>query len=342
MHNPLKLHQTVRGTVIAVTFLSCLICYAEKPQDRLLTAATHAQLNAPGLKAWHMKLDVTLFDLDGKNPHAASVEVWSANGNMKEVESQSGTTVTNLSVGGKLFRAGSNDGSFFRLDSLIEQVINPIPSEVLAAAIPATQQSNKVGGLQLDCLVPQLKPPSATISVNRPLSYCMDTGTDSLRLTVAPGRIALVRARTGVFLSKQVPVDLQVFFGDTLRDEVKITQLATYEPADGDFTPGPDMQPFSGPVDGGKGSELLGQMLSSGAPIYPQEAKQLHITGTVKFDAVIGPDGQIASLVPNGIASPLLQTAAADAVKQWLYRPLRICAVPVSIKTEITVNFNLN
>ena len=59
MHNPLKLHQSLRTTAFALTlfaptFCSCLASSGEKPQDRLLTAATHAQLDAARLKPSHL------------------------------------------------------------------------------------------------------------------------------------------------------------------------------------------------------------------------------------------------------------------------------------------------
>lgn len=286
-----------------------------------------------------MKLDVTLFDLAGKNPQAASVEVWWANGDMKEVESLGGATHTNLNIGGKLFRQGSDDQSFLRLDSLIEQVIDPIPQQFLSPTITSTQTSTTFGGLQLECLVPQFAHPSAAIIMSPPLSYCMDSGKGSLRVTNAPVGIVLARVRTGTFQSKQVPIDLQLIVDKTLRDEVKISQLTTYQPTDGDFKPTSDMQPSSGVIEA-KGGDLLGLQLLNGLPVYPEEAKGRYLSTLVYFDVLISPDGRIASLAPVGSASLMLQTAAANDLKQWLHRPFRICGAPVSVKTRIAIVLN--
>jgi protein TonB len=41
-------------------------------------------------------------------------------------------------------------------------------------------------------------------------------------------------------------------------------------------------------------------------------------------------------------ASPLLNQAAIDAVKQWRYRPYILNGEPVEVDTTVTVNFTLS
>jgi TonB family protein len=55
-------------------------------------------------------------------------------------------------------------------------------------------------------------------------------------------------------------------------------------------------------------------------PDYPALAKQMNVTGKVKIEATISPDGRvIATHVVGG--SPLLVTSAVDALKKWRYEP---------------------
>jgi protein TonB len=75
-------------------------------------------------------------------------------------------------------------------------------------------------------------------------------------------------------------------------------------------------------------------------PIYPQQAKQARIQGTVELQASIGKDGNITAVnVVSG--DKTLALAAADAVKQWKYKPYLLDGQPVEIQTQITVNFKL-
>ena len=77
-------------------------------------------------------------------------------------------------------------------------------------------------------------------------------------------------------------------------------------------------------------------------PQYPQMAKIARVQGAVVLAAVIGKDGAIQNLRVVSTASPLLNQAALDAVKQWKYRPYILNGEPVDVDTTITVNFTLS
>ena len=77
-------------------------------------------------------------------------------------------------------------------------------------------------------------------------------------------------------------------------------------------------------------------------PVYPQMAKIARVQGPVVLAAVIGKDGTIQGLHVLSTASPLLNQAAIDAVKEWRYRPYILNGEPVEVDTQITVNFTLS
>lgn len=75
-------------------------------------------------------------------------------------------------------------------------------------------------------------------------------------------------------------------------------------------------------------------------PVYPHLAQQARAQGVVVLGAVISKEGTVESLrVISG--HPLLNQAALDAVKQWLYRPTLLNGDPVEVETTITVTFTL-
>jgi len=55
-------------------------------------------------------------------------------------------------------------------------------------------------------------------------------------------------------------------------------------------------------------------------PDYPPLAKQMNVTGKVKIEATIAPDGHVTGTKIVG-GSPLLVGAAVDAVKKWRFEP---------------------
>ena len=73
-------------------------------------------------------------------------------------------------------------------------------------------------------------------------------------------------------------------------------------------------------------------------PEYPKIAKQTGAKGQVKLIATIGTDGKVKAVkVVSG--HPMLQNAALDAVRQWIYKPTLLNGAPVETETEILVNF---
>jgi TonB family protein len=67
--------------------------------------------------------------------------------------------------------------------------------------------------------------------------------------------------------------------------------------------------------------------ISKPTPRYPEIAKQMKLVGTVKVEAIIGPDGKVKSTNVVG-GHPILIDATLAALKEWKYEPA---------KTETTV-----
>jgi len=77
------------------------------------------------------------------------------------------------------------------------------------------------------------------------------------------------------------------------------------------------------------------------APEYPQIAQIARVQGLVVIDAIIGPDGHVRQAVVRRSDSPLLESAALAAVRQWTYSPTRLNGVPVAIVMSVEVRFRL-
>jgi len=76
-------------------------------------------------------------------------------------------------------------------------------------------------------------------------------------------------------------------------------------------------------------------------PTYPDIAKQARVQGVVILECTISPQGKVTEVkVLRGI--PLLDQAAVDAVKQWVYTPTLLNGVPVPVIMTVTVNFKLS
>jgi TonB family protein len=54
------------------------------------------------------------------------------------------------------------------------------------------------------------------------------------------------------------------------------------------------------------------------APVYPDLAKRMHVSGVVKLEVVIRADGNVKSAKALG-GSPVLIGSATDAVRKWKF-----------------------
>jgi TonB family protein len=72
------------------------------------------------------------------------------------------------------------------------------------------------------------------------------------------------------------------------------------------------------PVPAMAQDELSRKVKVKVAPVYPDIARRMNITGVVKVAVVVAPNGTVKSTKIVG-GHPLLVTAALDALKKWKF-----------------------
>jgi protein TonB len=82
------------------------------------------------------------------------------------------------------------------------------------------------------------------------------------------------------------------------------------------------------------------KLLSSVPPVYPSLARNQHVAGNIKIDALIDANGRVTSM--SVLSGPtLLHQAAMDALQQWKYQPATLDGKPVPMHLTITIQFRL-
>jgi TonB family protein len=77
-------------------------------------------------------------------------------------------------------------------------------------------------------------------------------------------------------------------------------------------------------------------------PIYPEEAKEADLEGTVVLEATTDQKGNVKEVRIVKGDHDILNKAAMEAVKQWKYEPMLIDGVPHGIQFTVTCNFSLD
>ncbi len=67
-------------------------------------------------------------------------------------------------------------------------------------------------------------------------------------------------------------------------------------------------------------SSELRKIIRKTNPVYPEIAKRMSLTGTVKLQATVTADGNVKTVQPLG-GSPVLIQAAQDAIYKWKFAP---------------------
>ena len=67
-------------------------------------------------------------------------------------------------------------------------------------------------------------------------------------------------------------------------------------------------------------NEIVRRAKSKVQPVYPDLARKMNITGTVKVQVVVAPNGTVKDAKVVG-GHPVLASAALDAVKKWRFEP---------------------
>jgi protein TonB len=80
--------------------------------------------------------------------------------------------------------------------------------------------------------------------------------------------------------------------------------------------------------------------LKNVSPVYPDMALQARVQGVVILECLVDVSGRVTDVkVLRGV--PMLDQAAIDAVKQWVYGPTLIDGVPTPVIMTVTVRFDL-
>jgi TonB family protein len=84
----------------------------------------------------------------------------------------------------------------------------------------------------------------------------------------------------------------------------------------------------------------IGQLNKMVEPVYPPDARQARVEGTVKLHVVVGVDGKVESLQPVSGPESLTQ-AAMTAVRDWRYSPTLLNGKPVEMQEDVSFVFRL-
>jgi TonB family protein len=309
--------------------------------ERLHRAIVINSIDDPHLNPWHLKLSFQLFDDKGQATEKGEIEEWWASPTAyKTVYASPSYSGTEIQTREGLYRSKGIATAPVLLQLVQRQVVDPMPSEKEIADSTLDLKHHDFGATKMDCIM--LMQPIRNLT-SAPLgvfpTYCLDQNQDSLRIISDFGTQVTTRNRIGIFQGRKVVIDQKTILGPVDAITAHVESLETISLSESDLIPSADMRKVgSDPIPVGAGV-VAGLKISGIAPIYPEEAKRNHISGSVVLKARIGTDGRVHSLRVVSTPDADLAVASLEAVRRWVYKPYLLNGEPVEVDTQITTNF---
>jgi TonB family protein len=313
------------------------------PKVLMLVAARINDLTGDAVKPWHLKATWQMLDEKGGiTEQGIYEEFWVSPTKYKSTYTGMAFTKTEFGTEkGPLF-TGPEDTPPYNVAGIHYQFVSPMMSSQAIEQASFDLQRRKLGDINLACLcMKDVK------GYTYGTTWCLDADKPVVRVVVPKQGARIAHTRILSFQGRYIAGDLQFVKDGNLVLTAhldSIEALATIDEAL--FKPPPDAAPLKlrlvpvsdlTPVSA---TVMAGMIVYKVPPEYPPTAKQGRITGTVVLQATIGKDGKMKDL--HVISGPiLLQQAALDAVRQWVYRPYLLMGEPVEVLTTVNIIFTL-
>jgi TonB family protein len=316
----------------------------EMPRDPNELMSLAAQLNGlsgDDIKPWHLKASYAVTDGQGATTEQGLFEeFWAGPHKIRTIYTVGADSQTAYVTDNGAFEVGSLAQPSGLMSDAAREYVAPLPAQDYLQRVQFEMHSQKAGESKLSCVQEKSDPSFHRIGPATSM-FCFSLDKPILRIDAyASGGRQAVRNAIVIFQGRYVPKDIRILMQDktSLTTHLEsLEEIATI--ADSDFTPPADAKPVERKVaiSTGVAQRLL---LKEVPPHYPVQALSAHVSGTVTIRVRIGKDGHVYD--PKIVSGPLmLQQAALDAVKDWVYRPYMLNGEAVEVDTILNINFNL-
>ena len=317
------------------------------PRELMLLAAKTNGLAGDDIKPWHLIISFKLFDEKGNTTDQGTFEEYWAGVHKHKIAYTSGRySQTEYETDAGILLTGMPDAVPYSLAQVQTEFIHPVTfDEKRSKHSTFKAQQIELNGRVMQCVTETGHSDVSPTPVFVGPTYCLDADHPSLRSIMSvrwPPQSSLpvwgftfnnIVSFQGYYVARDIESfrDNKLLFKARLES---IEELKTF--SDSDFAPQPGslhvIRRVTIPEDVSR--KLL---LQHPKPVSPPIAQVARIYGDVVIEVIIGTDGHILSMrVLSGPA--MLQQAALNAVKQWVYQPYLINGEAVQFVTTIKVS----
>lgn len=304
----------------------------------------------PALKPWHLRASYQLYDEKGNPGEKGTFEYWWASPQVyRTTWTRGDTTHSDWHTGeGKgASRATGEPLKYFEY-KLRSALLSPLPteSELDPAKSHLVRDSLNLSGVKLQCIMvgPIMTSPGHVVE-QPPLglfpTYCFDSKVPVLRARFSMGSVIEEFNKIVKVQGRFLPQEVALFQGQQKILTATVDAITGLAPGDAALTPPADVPVSDEKKVNVAGGIAQGMLLNRQIPVYPQDAKDAHVSGKVVLQATIGRDGAIYDLHAVSAPWPSLAASALWSVSHWQYKPYLLNGEPVEVETTVNVIYTL-
>jgi len=321
----------------------------KEPSEIFAAAAPFYDFTDAALKPWHLKATYQLYDEIGKPTEQGTYEYWWASPQVyRSTWTRPGATHTDWHTadGKHAYKATGEPLRFFEY-KLQGELLSPLPNSdgLDPTRFRLDKQMMSMSGAKFPCLmVIPLMPQHGqiqTVPLGLFPTYCFEPQSPMLRLSYSLGTVTTEFNKIVKMQNRYLPRELLLFEGKREILSVEVDSITALAPSDPALTPPPEVTPVKLEKVQIAAGIAIGSLLKKQTPVYPQDAKDARVSGTVVLQATIGRDGGVHDLHVVSAPWPSLAASALWSVSHWEYKPYLLNGEPVEVETTVNVIYSL-
>jgi TonB family protein len=289
---------------------------------------------------WHLKASYEVSGLDGKPTDTGTFEEWRVNNKQYRVALHSPTiSAEEYGTDHGVFRTGDQSWPGRPLSLIRSMIMRPVPPPEQPDKVVLQNYERSFGKQKLQCTA--LINREAKQTMQDAASYCFASANAVLFYSGSSSKMyQTLFEHISIVHGQYFANNMQLFIGGRPWLKLHVDTLEGLGPGGlSALTVPAGALPVAARIDVA-GETTPGHLITKAVPVYPAVAKQQGVQGTVILTGVIGTDGHFKRIdVLTG--PPMLQQAAVDTVRPWVYTPFLREGKPVEVETDISVVFAL-
>ncbi len=322
----------------------------QDPRELFAAASPLYDFASPELKPWHLKATYQLYDEKGNPREPGTYEYWWVSPQVHRSTWKRGSAISTdwYTAGGKHAHQETGEHIEFFEYALQRALLEPLPgsADLDPDKASLSRETISSGGVTLPCimvspLTPQQRHAKAVPPGLFP-TYCFDPQSPILRARYSFGNLSTQFSHIVNMEDRYLAREITVSDSNRKILTAQVETITLVEPDDPALTPPADAADATQEKSLRISSEVMaGMLLARQPPVYPQDARNAHASGTVVLRAFVGTDGSVHDLRVISAPHPSLAASALQAVARWEYKPYMVDGAPVDVETTVNVTYAL-